>query len=167
VLLVLEEDCPQAEIEYFDDIIKFSRGDQTGEGSWKRKREDYETKILEHNDDGNVYTAVAISPTTPWFLRGGLMNKHPRQNWFYLLVAQGCHQPSKEIQQHNEMHPSLRMGLHYSLRWYWMGWRECRGIRQEEVPYLGFGMTTRVFRWKLGFPDMMSRVLFSEYDVWF
>jgi hypothetical protein len=142
VLEDLDRENPTGE---FANIIRVHRGDQTAEGSWKRKRKHFEEKRLDVDDSGSAIVSVSMTPTTPWFLGGGSVNnRHLANNWFHLRRSwfTGTSDELSEnrpVRAQLQIHPAIAMGFHYSLRWYWMEQCECRGIQDDEDPNQGWG----------------------------
>ena len=120
----------------YDDVMREKRPDQKGEAMYKRRREEFESGTL--NDDGSIKEGQALTPLRPWFLSGRWKKKKTgdknNKNWFKLDVDP-LDDPRSTIfaSQITDRHPAIMMGLHYSLRWYWMGMCNTRGITPSEI----------------------------------
>lgn len=104
----------------------------TGEAIYKRKREQFEATWLEEGNRRFLKKGIEMSPTMPQFLYGQ-WGKKPRNNWFHLKLPSDSELARDKQKLIHARHPAIIMGLHYSLRWYWMGMCDVRQIEAHEI----------------------------------
>ena len=105
-----------------------------GEASYKRKRECFETTWFTKDMQGktSLNQGLQMSPEKPWFLDGRWEKKATR-NWFQLKVPSDSDALREKAKLIHFRHAAITMGLHYSLRWYWMGMCDVREIGEDEM----------------------------------